>query len=431
LSIQIGLRKEDKNIWERRVPLSPDNIGEIIDNHQLKFIVESSPNRCFPDKEFSDAGAEISTNLSSCKVILGVKEVPIAKIENDKAYFCFSHTIKGQDYNMPLLQKFIDKGCTLVDYECIKGENGRRTVFFGRFAGVAGMINTLHILGDKLELAGFEGNPFLKIKPAYKYKDTQDAKSEIGLLKEEIAAFIKSEYKNSLIFAFAGYGNVSVGAQEIFDLLFPKTITTDELKTSVRESIIYKLILKEEDLVENINNEEFVLQDYYSNPQKYKSKFTTYLSKIDVLINCIYWDEKYPRLVEKEYLRQNYSAIKMDLICDITCDIDGSVEITYKSTDSDKPAYTYLPVENKFVEGLSSKGIINIAVDNLPAELPVDSSRFFGNALSPLISELPELVSEKEFEKLQVSDSLKNAVIVYKGKLTPNFKYLQNHLNNV
>lgn len=102
----------------------------------------------------------ISDDLTPSDVILGVKEVPVGKILPAKTYFCFSHTHKGQSYNMPMLKQFIDKKCTLIDYELLTETEGKRLVAFGTFAGYAGMINCLHGVGLQLLNKGYR-TPFL------------------------------------------------------------------------------------------------------------------------------------------------------------------------------------------------------------------------------------------------------------------------------
>ena len=53
----------------------------------------------------------------------------------------FSHTTKGQPYNMELLSRFLsqdpqrDLPPRLIDYELLTGSDGKRTVAFGWFAG--------------------------------------------------------------------------------------------------------------------------------------------------------------------------------------------------------------------------------------------------------------------------------------------------------
>jgi alpha-aminoadipic semialdehyde synthase len=106
------------------------------------------------------AGAIIHEDLSIADVILGVKEVPIKDLIPHKTYFYFSHTHKGQTYNMPMLKSVLDKSVRLVDYELITNESGRRLVQFSRFAGYAGMVDSFHVLGHRLLALGF-GTPFM------------------------------------------------------------------------------------------------------------------------------------------------------------------------------------------------------------------------------------------------------------------------------
>ena len=60
--------------------------------------------------------------MSAADVIFGVKEVPIENLLANKTYFFFSHTIKAQDYNMPLLDALLAKNIRMVDFECIKDD---------------------------------------------------------------------------------------------------------------------------------------------------------------------------------------------------------------------------------------------------------------------------------------------------------------------
>ncbi len=103
----------------------------------------------------AQAGAIISEDLSGCSAILGIKEVPVEKIIGGKAYFCFSHTHKGQPHNMAMLKAFVDAQCTLVDYELLKDPTSARLVAFGKYAGYAGMVDCLHGLGVELLERGY------------------------------------------------------------------------------------------------------------------------------------------------------------------------------------------------------------------------------------------------------------------------------------
>ena len=425
----IGIRREDKNIWERRVPLIPEHVKKLKEEHGIETIIQPFERRAFLDKEYEEAGAIVKEDLSECPTVFAVKEIPIKLLQQDKVYIFFSHTIKGQDYNMPLLQKIMDLNCTLIDYEVIKDDKGRRLVFFGKYAGLAGMIDAIHGYGLRLKELGFT-TPLLKIKPAYEYHSVDEAKAHIAEVGEEIKANGLPEEKAPYVFGFMGYGNVSNGAQDVFDVLPHKVITPEELKNLDDKSnnIFYKVVFKEEHMVEPKNPEDtFELYDYFNNPHKYKSKFEEYIPYLSLIVNAIYWTEDSPRFLTKEYFK-SVKDRKLDVICDITCDINGAVEFTVKSTESDNPAYVYNPEDDSITDGYAGDGILDIAVDNLPTELPRNSSIEFSNSLNQFVPGIVNADLTKSFDEVDFPPEIKRAVIVYKGELTKDFKYLEEFL---
>ncbi len=425
----IGIRREDKNIWERRVPLIPEHLKKIKDEHGIDTIIQPFERRAFLENEFTEVGVTIKEDLSEAPVIFAVKEIPIPLLQNDKTYIFFSHTIKGQDYNMPLLQKMLDLNATLIDYEAITNEDGKRLVFFGKYAGLAGMIDALYGYGIRLQNLGYE-TPLLKLKPAYEYKSVEEAKEEIAKVGKEIEAKGMPVDKAPFVFGFMGYGNVSQGAQEIFDVLPHEVIDPDELKNLEDKSnnFFYKVIFKEEHLVEPKNPEDkFELLDYFSHPEKYKSKFEEYIPYVSLLVNAIYWTEASPRFLTKAYFKSKKNH-KLDVVCDITCDIDGAVEFTVKSTPSDNPAYVYNPNDDSITDGYEGEGILDIAVDNLPTELPRNSSIEFSDALNRFVPGIVNADKTKNFDEAGFPPEIKRAVIVYNGKLTPKYEYLKKYL---
>ena len=103
---------------QRRAPLCPSHVQELT-NDGISVLVQPSNSRIFGDKEYEEAGAVISENLSAANVLLGVKQVPVEQLLPGKTYMFFSHTIKGQEANMPLLDACLRNNVRLVDYECI------------------------------------------------------------------------------------------------------------------------------------------------------------------------------------------------------------------------------------------------------------------------------------------------------------------------
>ncbi|RKZ18896.1 hypothetical protein DRQ50_03170, partial [bacterium] len=150
MSVTVGIRREDKNEWERRVPLVPADVVTLAADHDLEFLVQPSPIRVFKDDEYAAAGATVTEDLSPAKVVLAVKEIPLTELRPDRTYLYFSHVVKGQPYNMPMLQHLLDTGATLIDYEKIADEQNRRLIFFSIHAGYAGMIESLVCLGQRL-----------------------------------------------------------------------------------------------------------------------------------------------------------------------------------------------------------------------------------------------------------------------------------------
>ncbi|HID25467.1 MAG TPA: hypothetical protein EYP23_03275, partial [Thermoplasmata archaeon] len=181
----IGIRREDKNQWERRTPLIPKHVEELKEKHGLQTIVQPSKIRVFTEEEYRDAGAIIQDDLSPCSHVFAVKETPLGFFEPGKTYIFFSHTIKGQKHNMPMLKRLLELGCTLIDYERIVDKQGKRLVFFGRFAGLAGMVDTLWAFGQRLKWEGI--NTLLEeIKQTIHYNGLDEIKQHLSKVGETI-----------------------------------------------------------------------------------------------------------------------------------------------------------------------------------------------------------------------------------------------------
>ena len=433
----IGIRREDKSEWERRVPVTPQDASELQQEHGIQVVVQKSPTRAFTDDEFAQAGITTQDDLSSCPVILGIKEVPKEQLEPDKAYVFFAHVIKGQPYNMPMLRRLLELGCTLIDYERVVDEKNRRLIFFGWHAGVAGMIDTLWTLGQRLSWQGI-ANPFAMLRQTLEYKDLEEAKAALELVRARIESEGLPEELAPLTVGIAGYGNVSRGAQEILDLLPTIDVEPEELgaiatSTDFSRHHIYKAVFKEWHMVEPAAaGQPFQLQDYYDHPEKYKGVFEQYVPNLDVLVNAIYWTERYPRLVTKAYLRELFrgqETPRLRVIGDISCDVEGAIECTVKSTEPGTPVYIYNPVTGGASDGHEGLGIAIMAVDILPAELPREASTDFSRVLKPFIPAMARCDLSAPFEDCDLPPEIKRAVIAYQGQLTPDYQYIQEYLD--
>ncbi len=433
---KIGIRYEDKYRMERRAPLVPLHVKMLTDKG-MEIQVVPSEKRVFKDEEYRQAGAVLRDEPLDADVVLGVKEMPLNYFKPHKTYVFFSHTIKGQPYNMPLLRNMMESKVNLIDYERIVDADGRRLIFFGRFAGLAGMVNSLWSLGERLKRKGME-TPLQNIKQTHRYDSLEEAKAAVSAVGQEIARNGLPETLAPLVVGITGYGNVSKGAQEILSLLPVIEISPADLlalrqQEGLPRNVIYKVVFEEKHLARPIAaGKPFDLQEYYHHPERFEGTFEQYLPHLTVLMNCMYWDDRYPRIVTKDRLEMLWKNhdLHLEVIGDVTCDPDGSVEITHKGTAIEDPVFVYHPETRKPVMGFDGDGVLVMAVDILPSELPRESSQAFSDALVKFLPGLLEADFEVPFEQLEVPAPLKKAMILYHGELTPDYQYLKQHLEN-
>ena len=61
----VGIRREDKSVWERRVPLVPVHVAELLkENPDIQFVVQPSKKRIFTDDEYMNVGAIMKEDIS-------------------------------------------------------------------------------------------------------------------------------------------------------------------------------------------------------------------------------------------------------------------------------------------------------------------------------------------------------------------------------
>jgi len=432
----IGIRREDKSIWERRVPITPADARHLQAEHGLEIIAQPSEIRVFGADEYLEAGSTVQEDLSPASTVFAVKEIPEKVFEPGKTYVFFAHVIKGQPYNMPMLKRMMELGCNLIDYEKVADDQGRRLIFFGRHAGLAGMIDTLWAFGRRLAWEGTP-NPFTHLQQTYLYEDLGEAIASLKQVKEQIETEGLPKAVSPLILGIAGYGNVSRGAQEALTHLpiveiAPGAIAATAQSPDPSRHVIYKAVFKEEHMVEPISpNDHFELQDYYRHPEKYRAKFENYLPYLTILINAIYWDTMYPRLVTKDYVKRAYGSgrtPRLKVIGDISCDVQGAVEVTVKSTEPGDPIYVYDPETGEPKDGYEGHGPVIMAVDILPSELPREASIDFSRVLKAYVPAIATADFSVAFEKLDLPPEIKRAVILHQGQLTPDYRYIEQFL---
>lgn len=432
---RIGIRRETKDSTQRRAPLAPAHVRRLVSGEGIEVVVQPWENRVFPDSEYAAAGAAVSDDLSGCNIVFGVKEIHPPHLADGSVYAYFSHTVKGQEYNMPMLREILERRITLFDYEMVKDAKGKRLVFFGPFAGYAGMIDTLWALGKRLAWEKME-TPFAAVRYASEYDGLAAAKEALRDIGKAIAARGLPARLTPFVCGFTGYGQVSKAAQELYDLLPTETIAPAELAafmTSGRASAkkVYKVEFRKPDLYAAPEG-GFNLDRFNADPGSFRNRFPEYLPHLTLVVNGIYWEPRFPRLVTADAARALWAggdAPRLRVIGDITCDIGGSIELTVKETNIENPVFVWDPATGAAADGWEGRGPVVMAVDKLPTELPREASESFGASLARFVPGLARADFSLPAARLDVPPEFRGALIAHAGELAPGFEYLRGHLS--
>lgn len=397
--MKIAIIKETKIPIDNRVALTPKQVASLNEMYPMhEIVVQGSDIRAFSDDEYKEAGVRVVDNVEDCDILFGIKEANIDILIPNKHYFFFGHIAKMQSYNRPLLRKMIEKHITFSDYEYLVDDNNQRLCAFGWWAGYVGVYYTLRGYGLRTHL--FElPKPNLKIT------------------KEEMMNVLKSVQLPPIKILITGNGRVSQGAQYILNAIGAVRLSKDEYLTKNILTTLSYCVAGVEDLVRHRDNLPFIREDFAKQPTNYISNFSKWAFETDILISAHFWDSNAPVYLDKQLLKDK--RLRIQMIGDITCDIQGSLLSTLRSSTHEAPYYDYNPLTEREEAPFNSDSNITImAVDTCPNALPLDTSAYFGNmlikhVLTPLLREKKSLVIER-------------ATIIQNGNLTERFNYLEN-----
>ena len=405
----IGIIKESRKD-ESRAPLAPYQISEIKKQFpSISFLVQPCNNRTFKNEEYEESGAKIIENLNDCDLLFGVKEVDDKKLIPNKTYVFFSHTYKlnketlsnaqgtpGMD-KKELLRSVLKKNIKLIDYENIRDANGSRYLGFGRFAGIVGCYNTLNLY--------LLQNKFQPLARAYKINNY-----------ERIIKNLSEIYFPKFKLLITGDGRVNKGVQEVLKFTNIKKVSKKEFLEKDFENPVY-CNLDTKDYVSHKSKKPFDLKHFIEFPKEYESTTFDYLKVSDLYISAHYWDPSSPKIFTKKQIKQ-FSNLK--IIGDVTCDVDGSIPTTIKSTTIEEPNF-YLNTETFSEIDKFDSDLAVMAVDNLPSELPRDSSTEFGNGI---VNEVIPYILGKDDGRIL------NSTIADKGRFLEKYTYLNEYIKS-
>ena len=394
-----GIIKERKTPPDRRVVFTPEELVRLQNEHpDAKIMVETSDIRVFQDESYTKLGIEVTSDLSMCDVLFGVKEVPVAALLPNKKYFFFSHTIKKQPYNRALLQAILAKNITLYDHETIVDAQNKRLIGFGRYAGIVGAYNGLRGFGIKYELFTLP-------------------KAETLQSKDDLITRLKRQTLPNIKVVLTGHGKVGMGAKEILDGMKMKEVSVADYLTKTFTQPVYTQI----DVMDYYMRKDGLVKDkkdFYANPEAYTSNFDRFAKVTDLYIAGHFYGNGSPVILTQSML--NAPDCKIKVVADVSCDVDGPIACTLRATTIADPFMGYLPSEHKEVPFTHPGSILVMSVDNLPCELPKDASEGFGEQFMKYV--VPAFFNGDKDGILQ------RAKITEGGQLTPQFAYLQDYV---
>ena len=398
-SVKIGLIREGKIPPDKRVPFTPHQAEEIQQRFpNVKIICEPSEIRCYKDSEYQPLGIAVG-DVTDCDILMGIKEVPVKNLIEEKTYLFFSHTMKKQPYNRGLLQEVLRKKIRLIDYEALKDTQGNRLVAFGRFAGIVGAYNGLWAYGNRYKK--------YTLRRAFECFDINDLKLELRKVKLPPVKI-----------ALTGAGRVAKGSMETLDTAGIRKVNAEDFLTQTFQEPVY-VQLSSADYHTRKEGGHFNRQEFHQFPERYNADFSKFTKVADILMAGAYWNPKAPLLFDKKDMLS--ADFKIKIVADITCDINGSVPCTKKPSAIPDPIYDYDPITDSTQPPLSNEKFITVmAVDNLPCELPRSASEEFGRDLIDKILK-PLLVDD-------IGGIIERGIIAKDGSLTSTFSYLQDYI---
>jgi len=398
--IRIGVLRETKNPPDRRVAIPPVAGLQILNKYpNVSIFIQPSDIRCFTDSEYREQGYFLTEDLRDCDILIGVKEVYIPTLIPNKTYLFFSHIAKKQIYNRELLRQIIKRNITLVDYEYLADKEHKRLVAFGSWAGVVGAYKAIRARGMRTD--------FYDLPSASNCKDM-----------EEMYKHLKNITLKPIKILITGGGRVAMGAMQTIRILNLKEITPEQfLHDSFNEPVVCRI--DPVNYAERKDGGEFNLQDFYDFPEMFQSTFKPFTKVADLFIACHYWDPKSPKfIIPEDYKEEDFN---ISIIADVSCDLNGPIASTLRSSTIASSFYGYDRFnEEETIPFVDKRNVTVMAVDNLPGELPRDSSTDFGEGLY-----------ENIFDLLLGDDPdgvIERATITKGGKLMPQFAYLQDYL---
>jgi len=400
--MKIGIVRETKTPVDNRVPLSPAQCRQVEDTYPgIQVMVQPSDCRCFSDAAYEKEGIMVKHDLSECDVLMGIKEVMPRDLIPRKTYFFFSHTIKKQKHNKALLQSVLDKQIRLVDYETLTDIRGVRMIGFGRWAGLVGTYTGIRALCKRNRLS-----ELLPPQECHTLNNMMEQASRCKIPPVRIA--------------LTGDGRVAGGSEEMLKAFGISKISVEEYLGNRQADKPVYVQLGPDGYNRHRSGKSFDLLHFFRAPVEYESHFIRFCDKTDILITAAFWDPRAPLLFTADQVSDTNFRIRV--IADITCDINGSLPSSIRTTSFADPYYDFNRKLRKEEPAFSHPDHITVmTIDNLPCGVPAEASEDFGHHL---MKNIFPLIFQGDRDEI-----LARATIAENGRLTERYHYLTDWVN--
>ncbi len=301
----------------------------------MQVTVEESRQRALPLDGYRAAGCEIAkegawVDAPEDALIFGLKELPEDGTPLRHRHIMFGHAYKGQASGKVLLGRFAAGGGTLYDLEYLVDDAGRRVAAFGYWAGFAGAAVALRCWIAQ-QRGGIAGPVHTYLSATHMTADLQSALTRLG-----------AERPSALI--IGAKGRVGTGVADLCRDMGVATTLWDMEETA------------------------------------HGGPFPEILHH-DLFFNCILARDGTPIFVHEG---ARTVERRLRVIGDIACDPDSAfnpIKVYDRATTWEAPA---LRVHDQPMLDV-------MAIDNLPAMLPVESSEDFAGQLLPSLLTLGQI----------------------------------------
>jgi len=323
----IGIPKET-SFQEKRVCLTPDAVGAIT-AHGHRLMIESGAGKYakFTDKDYSDAGAEVTKDtrkVFSCPTILKIEPPSISELEMINPQSTLISALQLKTQCKEYFQKLAAKRITALAFEFIKDEDGTYPAVraLSEIAGTASVLIASEIMSNNAEGNGLMFGNISGVPPV-----------EVVILGA------------GTVGEFAARSAIGLGANvKVFD------------------SSLNKL----RSIQSNVG------QLFYTSTIQPKNLGKA-LKRCDVLIGAVRGKNRSPVLVTDDMVQTMKNGA---VIIDVSIDMGGCIE-TSEITTHDKPIFI-------------KHGVIHYCVPNIPSRYAKTSSVSISNIFTPYLLHIAE-----------------------------------------